>query len=269
MELTHPDGILPNSPLHAQDLEQQGFQQCKNRFCMHMLGPQVANDLMAEHGPPESPGAKDARHQCSHCGIVQNPLRAPGQTGGGTNAGIAMDKQGQIGEDLIQGWGEIPGYGPILWWHSGPAAANSALDGAVAGWGVEVKSYNWLNQRPRGIINPADKATKAKAINDPALFAEKIKDPILDKYVAEHPELKGLLGILVLLDFDNATADVFAHEMPRNPQTGRMDVADVKHVTRKLVLAEGVPFKHDLPDPRQEGWVPHHKQQTDNVELPF
>jgi len=180
-----------------------------------------------------------------------------------------MQEQGQIGEDLIESWGEIPGYGPILWWHQGGSTTNSALDGAVPGWGVEVKTYNTDNVRPRGIINPNDKALKAAAINDPTLFASKIQDPILDKYVAEHPDLKGLLGILILLDFDKGTADVFAHEMPKDPLTGKLAPSGVQHITRKIVLAEDVPFTSSLPDPRQEGWVPYHLQPKLVNDLPF
>jgi hypothetical protein len=253
---THPDGTLPTGPLHAEHLEQQGYQPCRNQLCDHMIAPQVLQNAWDTHG-------KDAEHDCTHCGLTQQLHRKPGTPGGGTNSGLSMEEQSQIGEDLVQSLGTLPGYGQIIWWQSGPAAgSNSPLDGLTPEWGIEVKTYNWTNVRKRGIIAPKDKGAKARAVNDPNLFAKEREDPELDA-VLHHIQggrLRGLLGILVLLDFETGLADIFAHQM-EEPQGGQLQPSHIKHITRQVVLAEGVPFTHSLPDPRQEGWTPHHLQQ--------
>lgn len=263
----HPDGTLPTSLLHTEELEQNGHQQCRNQLCNHMLSPTTLQDVHDE-------GGLDGVHQCSHCGLEQTPHKVPGKPGGGTNAGISMEEQSQIGEDLVKGRGEIPGYGRIAWWQSGPAAgSNSALDGATPEWGIEVKSYNWTNVRKRGIIKPSDKVSKARAINDPTLFAAAQSDPKLNA-VLDQLEFKGLLGVLVLLDFETGLADIFGHAMPKDPKTGILTPENVPHITKpsirphlytelKFVIAEGLPFKHSLPDPRESDHVPHYMQNQD------
>lgn len=260
MAIDHPDGVFPSGPLHADQLDQQGYSKCRNQLCEHRLDPEMLEDHYDTFGPQGS-------LQCSHCGLDQFPHLTPGKPGGGTNSGLPMEVQGQIGEDLVKNMGNIPGYGPITWWHVGGAVNQSALDGATPEWGIEVKTYNWTNVRKRGIIHPRDKAAKARAINDPHLFAQEMEDPKLDA-VLHRFNLRGLLGILVLLDFENSTADVFAHEMV-DPEGGPLQPSHIKHITRQVVLAEGVPFDNPLPDPRQPGWVPAYQQQAVQPEVPF
>jgi hypothetical protein len=245
----HPDGTLPESLLHAEELEQAGYQQCRNQLCNHMLSPDTLDSTPV-----------DTNHTCAHCGLDQMPHKRPGTPGGGTNAGITMEEQSGIGEDLVKALGEIPGYGRIAWWHGGVAAgANSALDGATIEWGSECKTYNWTNVRKRGIINVRDKARKAQAINDPRIFAAEVQDPKLNE-VLNRLDFKGLLGVLVLLDFETGQADIFGHAMPKDPETGRLEPEEVKHITRKFVIAEGIPFTSSLSDPRKPDHVPAYMQ---------
>lgn len=261
MANTHPDGIFPSGPLHVEQLEQAGYQSCRNQLCDHMHDP-------AEIAPAPGVHPSDHQHTCSHCGLEQFPHLKPGTPGGGTNSGLSMEEQGQIGEDLVEQMHVIPGYGPIEWWHTGGTLHNSALDGATKHWGIEVKSFNWTNVRKRGQINNNAKAAKARAINDPALFAAEMQDPKLDA-VLHRLNLIGLLGILVLLDFETSTADIFGHEMA-DPEGGQLQPQHIKHITRQVVLAEAVPFQHSLPDPRQEGWIPAHMQAAPEVaHVPF
>jgi hypothetical protein len=261
MANTHPDGTFPAGPLHADQLEQQGYQQCRNQLCEHMLDPQVLDEGYQLQG-------SQYQHTCSHCGLDQYPGLTPGRPGGGTNSGLPMEEQGQIGEDLVEKMQIIPGYGPILWWHRGGAGTPSALDGATTNWGIEVKTFNWTNVRKRGQINNKDKPAKARAVNDPAIFAAEMNDPALDNVLSQF-KMKGLLGVLVLLDFETGTADIFGHEMA-DPHGGPLQPQHIKHITRQVVLAEGVPFTHSLPDPRQPGWVPAHMQAPAPTEaVPF
>lgn len=252
MDNTHPDGTFPVGPLHAEQLEQAGYQKCRNQLCQHMFDP-------AAIAPVPNQTWQDMRHTCSHCGLDQYPHLKPGSPGGGTNSGLSMEEQGQIGEDLVEKMRVIPGYGQIVWWHKGGATSPSALDGATPAWGIEVKSFNWSNVRKRGQINNKDKPAKARAVNDPAIFASEMNDPSLDAVLSQL-HLQGLLGILVLLDFETGTADIFGHEMA-DPQGGPLQPYHIKHITRQVVLAENVPFQHSLPDPRQPGWVPAYQQQ--------
>ncbi len=249
----HPDGTLPESVLHAEELEQQGHQQCRNQLCNHMHSPETMQSVYDS-------GGEEGVHECGHCGLAQTPFKRPGRPGGGTNAGISMEEQSTIGEDLTKALGEIPGYGRIAWWHEGAAAgSNSALDGATTDWGVECKTYNWTNARKRGIINAKDKVSKAAAINDPRLFADKVADPALNKII-DKLQFEGLLGVLVLLDFETGLADIYGHAMPKDPTTGVLRPEDIKHITRKFPIKESVPFTHSLPDPRSPDHVPHYMQ---------
>ncbi len=261
MNDTHPDGALPSSLLHAEQLEGEGYQQCRNQLCNHMHSPETLESIHSEDGP-------SGVHECSHCGLTQTPFKRPGTPGGGTNSGISMEEQASIGEDLVQALGEIPEYGPIAWWHNGSAVSNSALDGATIEWGIEVKTYNWTNVRKRGIINARDKVAKAAAINDPQLFADKLSDPELNK-VIDKLDFRGLLGVLVLLDFETGLADIFGHAMPKDPVTGTLAPEDVKHITRQFSIANDVPFTHSLPDPRHPDHVPAYLQKQPGADWGF
>ncbi len=255
--MDHPDGVLATNPIQADQLEQQGYVKCRNRYCDFYLHPDTHNGAFMEQGD-------EAVYQCPHCGLSQHLAVNPRSTGrnpngGMTPSGLYVGEFGQIGEDLVRNMGTIPGYGPIQWWHTGPASSNSALDGATFDWGIEVKTADWSSQRKRGIMNPNDKRLKARAINDPSLFAAEINDPALDR-ILDQLNFKGLLGVLVLLDFDREAADIFAHEMPKTE--GRLDPSGIKHITRKVVLAENVPFQHSLPNPQRPGFVPFYQQQA-------
>lgn len=265
---THPDGTLATSPLHAQELEHNGYQACRNPRCDHMHGPEVQE---------AAGGNIDANHVCQHCSLDQKLFKRAGKdTGGGTNAGISMDEQSQIGEDMVQALGEIPGYGKIAWWQKGPAAgATSALDGATLNWGIEVKTYNWANEDPRGKINSTARAAKARAISDPNLFAKEVNDPKFNAILGQQ-KFQGLLGILVLLDFMTDLADIYGHAMPKDPVSGMLRPEDIGHVTKpslspryqtplRFVIREKVPFTSSLPDPRKPGFVPHYQQKPQNT----
>lgn len=152
--------------------------------------------------------------------------------GGGTRAGLTMQEQGDIAEDIVQAMGSIPGYGPIIWWADD---YNSPLDGATNEWGIEVKSANFDNTRHRWMVYK--------------------KKEVADKHeMALAKGHKGILGILVVLDFSSSTADVYAKALPFYEETddlGNPYQTAIKTFSKSKaeVIAEGLPFKNPFMDP--------------------
>jgi hypothetical protein len=145
-----------------------------------------------------------------------------------------MKDQAQIGEDLIEHIGDLPGYGPITWWHPGGSLSNSPLDGATREWGIEVKTigYDSLHHRfiPGRQKERDDKNQQSREMG-----------------------LKGVLGVLVLLDYRRDVADIYVKEMPLEPwQAGNgqtyQGVSTFRKNTAQKLVAE-VPFKNPYKDP--------------------
>lgn len=241
------EGALPASPEEQQQLQESGFQKCRNQLCNYHISPDVTESAYQ---------ADKGSYTCPHCGLDQDLLKSPGQPGGSTNSGLRMDQQAQIGEDLVQKMGTIPGYGNVIWWHKGGAATNSPFDGAVPNWLVEVKTVNWNTQRRRGIINTRDRGSKLRAVQNPDLWRAQMGDPELDAAFHQLGHIQGVLGILVLLDFEKGTADIFARPMPHDPTHQHGGIINFSQAGATQIGFD-VPFESGLPDPRQEGFVPH------------
>jgi hypothetical protein len=126
--------------------------------------------------------------------------------GGGTIAGISLKEQGDIGENLVRTLGEIPGYGPITWWHEGGASASSPLDGGTTDWGIEVKTLNADAKNQRWIPGGA---RRSKIPGSPYVYDEKDSK----NRAAEEMGYKGVLGVLVILDYRRSIADIYVREM--------------------------------------------------------
>lgn len=263
-EDTHPDGTFPNSGLHQEELANQNYVKCMNPMCNHMFNPEVHEDSFNR-------GGSKALLRCSHCGHNQLAHARPGK--GGTATGLGKNELGDIAENMIEAMGEIPNVGKILWWHQGGSSAQSPLDGMTLDWGIEVKAYGGRitldpdpKKRERGIINAADKVKKAEAINDPALFARSLGDPNLIALVQKQ-KLKGLMGILVIFNFFESTAEVHAVPMISATYPEPMASTDVNHLVPKngFIIADQVPFNNPLSDPTQPGWIPHYQQGQDDI----
>ena len=217
-------GERPQTPEEAQALQQQGYLKCYNGKCNFHLSPDTqqnvlsngsgyytcpackhSHDIMEDvpwHGAPEE-------HSNFEFGVKPQPLEEYGsgnfEAGGGTRIGLNMEEQAQIGEDTVKNLGSLPGYGPIVWWHEGHAGTQSPLDGATKEWGIEVKTIGYDATHHRFI---------------PGRGSEKEAKNML----AEQMGLKGVLGVLVLLNYRTSEADIYVKEMPITPwvnSTGR------------------------------------------------
>jgi hypothetical protein len=129
------------------------------------------------------------------------------RAGGATYSGLTPGDHGQTGEDIVYKMGQIPGYGKITWWHHGGASSNSPLDGATADWGIEVKTIDYSAKHHRFMT-----ATERPRDDGTVYYerAEKMKDAI-------DSGKKGVLGVLVLLDYRRSVADVYVREFPARP----------------------------------------------------
>lgn len=224
------EGRTADNPQERQNLELAGFTPCYNRtFCDFMIAPEIAEQAADAGGS----------FTCPNCGMSYNLLARVGnypgaKGGGGTIAGVKMGDQGQIAEDLVENMKVIPGYGPITWWHPGGSTMNSPLDGAVAEWGVEVKAIN-ADAKNLRFIPGRDHEKAAKAAQ------------------AVSMGLKGVLGLLVLLNYRTSLADVYAMEMPNDPwvtKTGYQVRGPIafRHHNAVHLVAE-LPFNNPLMNP--------------------
>lgn len=252
-QLTTPDmGRMPSSFLHKneegvrapniqemKELESAGWQKCPNPKCNFMINPASLEQIKSSNGYFMCPACKQSYdlmadhlpyHGAYH-GSMDPSQFAPGGT---TRIGIPLADQGQIGENIVAKMGEIPGYGPITWWHGGGANVNSPLDGATKEWGIEVKTYAMDNKHWRFI--PGHPSEKSDKNNQAAQMG-----------------LKGVLGITVMLDYRRDLADVYVKEMPleQGVHTYRMSTKGVGK------LATEVPFDSPYKDPNNPSPMPH------------
>lgn len=148
--------------------------------------------------------------------------------GGGTRIGLKPSEQGDIGEALVKDMGELPGYGKILWVHPGTSVSPSPLDMATADWGIEVKTLGYDAVHHRFIPGrPKEKADK--------------------NAMAIARGLKGVLGVLVLLNYRSGLADIYVREFPVDPATGK-GIGTFRSGLSQHLVAE-VPFHNTLMDP--------------------
>lgn len=114
--------------------------------------------------------------------------------GGWTHVGLTCTEQGYIAEQVVRDLGHLGNYGRISWWSD---RYNEPLDGATdEGWGIEVKS---VSTRARNFAYfPGTRAAKRR------------KDAF-----ARERGWRGILAVLVVLDFAASTAAVHVRPMRR------------------------------------------------------
>lgn len=219
-----------------QNLRLAGYEKCHMQLCDFWIKPEIAQVVDQSGGLFTCPRC----HQTYN--LIARVGNAPTQftPGGKTIAGITLAEQGDIAEDLVRGLGALPGYGPFVWWHEGGARAPSPLDGATAEWGVEVKAVNADAKNLRFI--PGRVHEKQTKIDQAATMG-----------------LRGILGVLVLLNYRSSLADIYVMEMPLEPwttQRGRAAQGPVafRHHNGTHLVAE-VPFDNPLTDPTKDAPV--------------
>lgn len=245
--IQYQKGQGPSSPADAgSTLFKLGWTQCPNqniansgRPCGYWISPTVKAKVEQGNGYFTCPRCKlsfDLLDGLPWHGPVDGDEQFAQEfkSGGGTRIGIPMQDQAQIAENLIAKMGEIPGYGPITWWHPGGAVSQSPLDGAVKEWGLEIKAIGYDSTHHRFI--PGDRHEK----NDKNRQAQEMG-------------LKGVLGVLVMLDYRRDLADIYVKEMPLEPWEfvpGRFTqgVSTFRKDSAQKLVAE-VPFESPYKDP--------------------
>jgi hypothetical protein len=255
--LSKQDGIVAASPEDAANAEAAGYTKCytmksfmgglyRGRPCPFWLSPETVSAVTQKSGGyyscPSCGQSHDLLHELAWHGIAeeeavenqrQDAAQLGFQVGGGTRIGLSMQEQAEIGENLIESLGELPGYGPITWWHQGGATAQSPLDGATKDWGIEVKAIGYDAKHHRFV---------------PGRVKEK------DEKNAQAQEMGklGVLGVLVLLDYRRSVADIYVREYPIDRGVGAFRSNSANH------LVAEVPFKNPLHDPHSVS--PHTNQ---------
>ena len=233
------EGRIATSVQEAAQLEHAGWTKCHNQLCDWWISPEAVEQTV-EAGQ---------QYKCPRCTLTydlntvvgQYPRKETSQfaPGGTTISGLSLAAQAQIGEDLIEKMGHVPGYGQIVWWHQGGATAKSPLDGAVEDlnggtWGIEVKAVNADAKNLRFI--PGGPKYKQMKNNH-----------------AEREGWRGILGVLVMLNYRTSKADIYIREMPLEPWiagNGKtvQGVAAFRHKDGIQVIG-GIPFDNPLVNP--------------------
>lgn len=250
--LDFSDGVVARTPQEAAQLASAGYLHCYGKRpqtrgpCDFYISPQAVESVRDQMGGyytcPRCRMSFDIMEDMPWHGVPEDEgpgYGTPGgfQAGGGTRIGLPMKDQAQIGEDLVQGLKTIPGYGDIVWWHGGGALAHSPLDGATKDWGIEVKTLGYDATHHRFIPG---RTNERNGKNE----------------AAQKMGLKGVLGILVMLDYRRSVADIYAKEMPLQPWTtarGRLMPGGVATFRSSDSMAQRlvaeVPFKNPLTNP--------------------
>lgn len=260
--LTKEDGLIARTPQDAEQAVAAGYSKCptsKNSLlkggppCAFHISPETQSSLQNSGGYftcPSCQQSHDFLHELPWHGVRDEAEIRDNQerdqhanewhAGGGTRIGLTMAAQAQIGEDLVANMGEIPGYGKITWWHDGGATMPSPLDGATAEWGIEVKTLGYDAKHHRFVPGrPKEKEDKNAA--------------------AAQLGAKGVLGVLVLLDYRRSVADIYVKAYPLEQGVGAFrSSGGAEHLVKE------VPFRNPLLDPHD----PSPQVQHDN-EMPF
>lgn len=221
----------PQGP-QTQQLEHAGFIKCANPVCDYWLSPEEQSDL------------GDGYFSCPVCKKTYN-FMDPTPFGGNygaeqkmgmdlkpqTFAGLSMKHQGDVAEALVQQQGTLGAYGKITWWSSD---YNDPIDGGAGDWAIEVKAICIDAKNHRFV--PGTTTRRGNMVKR-----------------AQELGFKGILGVLVILDYRRSLADIYAMEMPLQPWTtqgGRKVQGPVsyrKHNGQQLIAE--VPFDNPFLDP--------------------
>lgn len=257
--LTHDDGVRAGTPELSQHYQAAGYTPCYGRVsqrgnapCDFHIAP-VAQSYVADKGGYYTcPGCYESHNLMEDLPWHGTEEAAQGYRPGATRIGLGRDEQAQIGENLVQALGQLPGYGPITWWHSGDAYGASPLDGATQDWGIEVKTLGYDATHHRFVPGggPNRRADEKERKNQQAVQMGK----------------KGVLGLLVLLNYRNGKADIFAREFPVDPVAGT-GIGSFRSSNAQHLIAE-VPFSNPFADPTHP--APHSSQPAQQADpIPF
>jgi hypothetical protein len=240
--LTPDDGLVAKTPAEAQVLQARGYQQCygtsskTKQACDYHIAPEAQEYVKDKGGYytcPRCMQSHDLMYDLPwHGSQNEDDFRDTFSAGGGTRIGLGLKDQSQIGEDLVEELGKreggLPGYGPIVWVHPGGSISQSPLDMATAEWGIEVKTLGYDAIHHRFIPG------RPKEKND-------------KNQMAVAKGLKGVLGILVILNYRNSLADIYVREYPVDLSTGA-GVGSFRSQNGTHLIAE-VPFKNPFMQP--------------------
>lgn len=247
MLLTREDGIVARTPEDAEQAQLAGFKECstfyrpqkrypQGGYCRFWLSPETQHAVEKQGGGyytcPICRHSHDLLHELPWWGVdpeeAEQNRREDVDTGftagGGTHIGLGLAEQGEVGESLVRNLGNLPGYGPFVWFHEGGANANSPLDAATKDWGVEIKTIGYDATHHRFI--PGRKNEKTDK-NEMAASMNK----------------QGVLGVLVLLDYRRSVADIYVREFPLANGVGTFRSHNAQH------LVAEIPFRNPLMDP--------------------
>lgn len=233
--------MVTRDPDLVNDLKAGGFVKCYTPTCDFWISPD------SQYAIENSGGGYYTCPRCqrSYNLIYELPWQRPGledyhpdDYSGGLNAsGLNVTEVGQLGENIVASLGELPGYGPITWWHGSNARDQSSLDGATRDWGIEVKTvlYDAMHHR---FIAGGNRGTRNER-------ADK-------NQAAEEMGKLGILGVLVILDMRRSVADIYVKEMPLAGWNVRgktfYGIGNFRsHAGTHLV--KEVPFKNPYVDP--------------------
>lgn len=228
-----------------QQLHAAGWMDCP-RCHQFWMDPQTKAQVEAQGGYFTCPKCRlttDLMNNLPWHGVQEEDYYPRGNTGGGTAIGLPMEDVGQIGENIVLQMREIPGYGPITWWHPGGAGSPSPLDGACGDWGIEVKTVTY--DSASHYWHPGS----GKEIEDKSAQAAQMG-------------FKGILGVMVLLNFRDDKADVYVKELPLTPWR---DAAGVQrpggaakwHKRTGVKVASGIPFESPYKNPHNPAPGPY------------
>jgi hypothetical protein len=164
--------------------------------------------------------------------LVEEAHREFENPGGNTRVGLTLKEQGDIGELLIQEIEDLDTWGHIQGWCE---EYNSPLDGITdLGWGIEVKT----------------RSTRAKSL---AFSPGKADCRLRKRREAKLRGLKGILEILVVLDFENSVARIYIQarriredlkywSIPLEPPFREVSFEHLNPFVKRASEPEGLPF---------------------------
>lgn len=156
--------------------------------------------------------------------------------GGCTRVGLTLKEQGDIGEEVVKRLNSLGEWGKVAEWCE---HYNAPLDGITdRGWGIEVKTKS--TRAAKLEFEPGKKDARARKLAE-----------------AEKRGLKGILEVLVILDFDLSKARIFIKPRRRGqdlkfwsiPPTPPLAVVDFTEINPFITppnplkdVAEDLPF---------------------------
>ena len=147
---------------------------------------------------------------------------------------IDKEIQNDIGREIVANLGALPGYGGIVWW---AGKGSHPLDGATHEWGIDVKTVDHNDPYHRYV--PSGKR------NYPRVTESKNEQAL-------QMGLKGIIGVLVEVDYRNDTAEIWAKEMPLKAHWFNNSLQSGVYGWNKYDaprILERVPFKNPMKNP--------------------